>query len=84
MYRESTVSLMSTSHCFCSSRGPVSRPSSAQKMENPALLSPSIRVLQSEGGEEGRGEEGRGRKGGGGREGGIGRKGRGGVRCKGR
>ena len=58
MYSVSTVSLISRSHCCCSSRGPVSSPSSAQKMEKPALLSPSIRVLQQRWG-QGRGERGR-------------------------
>lgn len=40
LYKSSTVSLGPTSHSRCRRIGPVSRPSSAQKMVNPAFLSP--------------------------------------------
>ena len=45
VYRVSTVSLMSTSHSLCKRIGPVSSPSSAQKILKPALVSPSMSVL---------------------------------------
>jgi hypothetical protein len=46
LYRESTVSFGSTLHDCCRRIGPVSKPSSAQKIENPASLSPEISVLE--------------------------------------
>ena len=46
LYKESTVLLGSTSVVFWSRIGPVSKPSSAQKILKPAFLSPFIRVLQ--------------------------------------
>lgn len=46
LYKESTVSSGKIGHDFCKSIGPVSRPSSAQNIENPASLSPFINVLQ--------------------------------------
>lgn len=45
LYRSSTVSFWPTSHSRCRSIGPVSKPSSAQKIVNPAFLSPWIKVL---------------------------------------
>lgn len=45
LYRSSTVSFWPTSHSRCRSTGPVSKPSSAQKIVNPAFLSPWIKVL---------------------------------------
>lgn len=45
LYKESTVSSGKTGQDFCNSIGPVSRPSSAQNIENPASLSPFINVL---------------------------------------
>ena len=45
LYSVSTVSSGSTTHLFCSRMGPVSSPSSAQKIVNPAFLSPCINVL---------------------------------------
>lgn len=45
LYRSSTVSFWPTSHSRCRRIGPVSKPSSAQKIVNPAFLSPWIKVL---------------------------------------
>lgn len=45
LYKSSTVSFWPTSHSRCRSIGPVSKPSSAQKIVNPAFLSPWIKVL---------------------------------------
>lgn len=45
LYKESTLSSGRTGQDFCKSIGPVSSPSSAQKIENPASLSPFINVL---------------------------------------
>jgi hypothetical protein len=45
LYTESTVSSGKTGHDFCDNIGPVSSPSSAQNIENPASLSPFINVL---------------------------------------
>ena len=47
LYRVSTVSFLSTYVVFCKSMGPVSNPSSAQNIENPAFLSPWIKVLKN-------------------------------------
>jgi len=46
LYRLWRVSFGSTSHSLMSKIGPVSKPSSGQKIVNPAFLSPSIKVLK--------------------------------------
>lgn len=46
LYKISTVSSGKIGQDFCNNIGPVSSPSSAQNIENPASLSPLINVLQ--------------------------------------
>lgn len=47
LYKLSKVSFGFTGQVFCNKIGPVSRPSSAQKIERPATLSPLMSVLLS-------------------------------------